>query len=691
VTFVSFFKGKYVSNRYHSDYLLIYGILIQDYWKGWKILYYFQVLKRYIVVILILVLVLNHLTAKPASANNKILSESDFLSLLTSEFAASELIKMPTDGTHKAAQVYHLAKRFGLPVVGTSYTSFGDDPITRKKAAQIIAQALTGKLYSEVEAVEWMYQVNAYINEEMTVDAFAPELPLTLADASEFMSKLKQWGFKNLVATPNGEIGKYRVDAFTTPIATYNNFEKAYKHAKKYTYTKVVDTGNGMVLWYPKKNTKILYHLKVNDKVVAGFDTKENAIKYASKLENYKAQIIEGVRNRMVWDNYDRYVVKSPEGYQYAYKTLEDAYNQALKMDEFHSYIQPIQDETNQFINSFLSQEDAEIGNGVIIFNGYEIDRKKDRGGFYEPGYNGQYPADYFKPYIAYHKDGKFVDRFFDTFIISGRLYSETGRFEETPMNHANYQEWNWYKERTLQQGGAIDRLNGDVASIPEIDKVKVYVAVPYPKKVGNIIKLDGTEVSADYDNRYELVKWYIDQMLAEFNSGRFNHIHFAGFYWLNETVRSAEDEKLVAEVANLIHSYQKRFIFSPHSYATNYKKWKEYGFDAAYFQSNAKNATSDPVEYKRRLHWGYMNAFQYGMGVNLEMEDHAFSAIDILRNSFDPYMDFGRRYGMQGKSTIMYQGTVMMHRLGSPATPMYKDQYLDYYDKIYQFLRGNR
>jgi hypothetical protein len=651
----------------------------------------FRVVKKYLLVILILVVALNLLTVKPASANNKILSESDFLSLLMREFAATELVKMPSDGTYKSAQVYHLAKRLGLPVVGTSYTTFGDDQISRKKAAQIIAQAFTGKVYNVEESVDWMYQVNAYLHEEMSFEAFAPDASLTLEDATAFLEKIRKWGFEELKATPNGEISQYRVDAFSNPIATYDTYEKAYNHAKKYTYTKVVDTSNGMVLWYPKKNTKILFHLKVNDEVVAGFDTKENAIKYASKLENYQSRIIEGVRNRLVWDNYDRYVVKSPEGYQFSYKTLEDAYSQALKMDDFRSYIHPLEDELNRYTNSFLSREDAGIGNGVIIFNGYEIDRKKERGGYYEPGYNGQYPKDYFKPYIAYQKDGKFVDRFFDTFIISGRLYSETGRFEETPMNHANYEEWNWYKERSLQKGGAIDQLNEDTASIPEIDKVKVYVAVPYPKKEGSIIKLDGTEVEANYDNRYELVKWYIDQMLAEFNSGKFSDIQFEGFYWLNETVRSAEDEKLVREVANLIHSYQKRFIFSPHSYATNYKNWKEYGFDAAYFQSNAKNATSDPVEYKRRLHWGYMNAYQYGMGVNLEMEDHAFSAIDILRNSFDPYMEFGRRYGMQGKSTIMYQGTIMMHRLGNPATPMYKDQYLDFYDKIYQFLRGNR
>ncbi|HLO12621.1 MAG TPA: DUF4855 domain-containing protein [Pseudoneobacillus sp.] len=634
---------------------------------------------------------MNPLTVRPAFANSVNLSESQFLSLLFREFAASELVKMPSDGTYKAAKVYQLAKRLGLPVVGTSYTSFGDDQITRKKAAQIIAQAFTGKLYTEKESVEWLYQQKLYVNTQMTYEAFAPDETLTKENATEFVIQLKQLGFTKLLKTANGKMGQYRVDAFSMPIATYKTYEQAYNHAKKYTYTKVIDTSTGMVLWYPKNNTRIFYHLFANGKWAAGFDTKANAIAYANKLENYQSRIRDGIRNQSVWDNYDRYIVKSPEGYEESFRSIDDAYNLALKYDGIRSYIHPINDDVNQYTNSFLSQEAAGIGNGVIIFNGYEIDRKKDRGGNYEPGYNGQYPKDFFKPYIAYQKNGKFVDRFFDTFIVSGRLYSETGRFEETPENQANYQEWNWYKERTLQPGGVVDRLNEDAASFPEIDKVKVYVALPYPKDVGIITKLDGTPVYADYANRLDLVKWYVEQMLTEFNSGKFSHIQFEGFYWLNETVISKEDEKLVSDVSNFIHSYQKRFIFSPHANATNYKNWKKYGFDAAYFQSNAKNATDDPVEFKKRLHWGFMNSYQYGMGVNLEMEDIAFSAIDSLKQAFDPYMEFGQRYGMKRTSTIMYQGTVMMHRLGTAKTKMYKDQYLDYYDKIYQFLRGDK
>ncbi|MHC0036966.1 DUF4855 domain-containing protein [Pseudoneobacillus sp. C159] len=657
-----------------------------------------RLIQRCVPVLLLLGLLINQLTVQSVLANtetttntgttttNTNLSESQFLSLLMREFAASDLIKMPADGTYKAAKVYHLAQRLGIPVSGSSYTTFGDDPIPRKKAAQIIAQAFTGKLYNEKDSIIWLYDEKLYSDEIMTYESFQPESIITKEEAQDFVAKLKRAGYSTLQKNENGKIGEYRVDSFYTPVKTYTTFQKAYDFAKNYHYTKVVDTASGMVLWYPEDNQKIVYHLYVNGKRVAGFDSTENAIAYAEKLEKYKSRIIEGIRDKSIWDNYDRYVVKSPEGFDTTTRLLEDAYTIALERDNLQSYIQPLNDDITQYTNSFLTRESANIGNGVIIYNGYEIDKKNK--GYYELGTAGYFPNNFFTPYIAYQKDGKFVDQFFDTFIIAGRFYSEEGRFEETATNEANYKEWKWYKDRTLQPGGVISTLNADAAAIPEIDKVKVYMGIPYPKKVGNITKLDGTETTASYEARFELVKWYVDQMLAEFNSGKYPHLQFEGFYWLNETVRGIDDEKLVKEVATLIHDQQKRFIFSPHANATNYKNWKEYGFDAAYFQSNSRRS-NDPDERKVRLHWGYMNAYQYGMGVNLEMEDLSYSAIDNLIKDFDPYMEFGKRYGIQGHSTIMYQGTVMMHRLGAPNSPMYEAKYREYYEKIYQFLRG--
>jgi hypothetical protein len=140
--------------------------------------------------------------------------------------------------------------------------------------------------------------------------------------------------------------------------------------------------------------------------------------------------------------------------------------------------------------------------------------------------------------------------------------------------------------------------------------------------------------------------------------------------------------------VGKLVHTKKKRFIFSPHSQATNYRNWKNYGFDAAYFQSNGQKGTID-IDIKKRLHWGYMNSYKYEMGVNLEIEDTDHTRINTLFSKFDQYLEFGKRYGIQGNSTIMYQGTVMIHRLGKANIQGYQKQYRTYYDKIYRFLKN--
>jgi hypothetical protein len=632
--------------------------------------------------VMIVCILLSMIAFKPVGATSGGLSEAEFLQMLLKQFAAKELDKMPPDGTYKYATEYHLAKRLGLPVKGTSYTVFGDDKLSQRNAALITAQAFTGKLLTEKQSVEWIESLqlpNFGAN-------FKPEIFLTKADAEQLLKRVKQKGYKKLVKTANSKIGKYRVDSFFKPIATYNTYAEAYAHAKRYTYTKVVDTATGMVLWYPTQNKKVLFHLHVDGKWAAGFDTEANALVYAKKLDNHFSRIIEGVMNRSVWDNYNHFVVKNASGGKSLFKTLDEAYRYAQKTDEQKSFIHPLDDDINKYKHAFLSQKAANIQNGVLIYNGFEIDKKvKNK---YELKLDGVFPEGFFKPYIAYEKDGKYVDTFFDTFIILGRYYSDKGRFEETPTNLANYKEWNWYKDRTFRTQGAIDTLNKDVANHPNVKKVKVYVAIPYPKDEGNIVKLDGKAVKADYNNRYALVKWYVDEVMKKFTSGKYKHLQFEGFYWLNETVISKEDEKLVIEVAKLIHSKKKRFIFSPHSQATNFRNWKKYGFDAAYFQSNGKKVTSDS-EVKHRLHWGFVNSYSYGMGVNLEMEDTDSSSITDLMDNFDQYLELGQRYRVPGTSTIMYQGTVMINRFGNADIKGYEEQYTAYYDKIYRFLKN--
>jgi hypothetical protein len=654
--------------------------------KGFEKAVFVKLIKKNFAIFLIAMLLLPLMAIKPVTADGASLTEGQFLNMLMKQYAATDLGNMPKDGTYKYAKEYHLAKRLGLPVIGTAYTSFGDDKLSRKNAAKLIAQAFTGKLLTEKQSIEWMFSQKLVTASDTTYEVFRAEDFLTKMDAEQFLSGLKQKGFKKLIKTPSGKIGKYRVDSFFKPIKTYNTYDEAYAHAKRYSYTKVVDTATGMVLWYPKKNTKILYHLHVDGKWAAGFDTEANALVYVKKLENHFSRIIEGIMDYSVWDNYNHYAVKNAAGGKALFKTLDEAYLQALRTDGEKSIIHPVDDDVNKYKHAFLSQKSANIQNGVLIFNGYEVDKKKK--GKYELDYDGLYREGFFRPYIAYEKNGKYIDTFFDTFIISARYYSDQGRFEETATNHANYKEWEWYKERTFKKNGVMDILNRDVANHPNVNKVKVYVAIPYPRNEGNLVKLDGKTVKADHAGRYALVKWYTDEVMKKFTSGKYPHLQFEGFYWLNETVISKDDEKLVTAVGKLIHSKKKRFIFSPHSQATNYRNWKKYGFDAAYFQSNGHKVT-DPSEIKKRLHWGYMNSYSYGMGVNLEIEDTDHTRINNLMNYFDQYMELGNRYRVPGSSTIMYQGTVMINRLGKADIQGYQEQYRDYYDKIYRFLKN--
>ncbi|MHC0036595.1 DUF4855 domain-containing protein [Pseudoneobacillus sp. C159] len=638
-------------------------------------------LKKGMATILVCILMINLVAIKPATANSNGITEGQFLSMVLKQFAAVELAKMPPDGTYIFAKEYHLAKRLGLPVVGTSYTTFGDDRLSNKSAAQLLAQGFTGKILTEKQAIEWL-------TSNKLVNTFVPDAYVTKADAEQILKELTAKGFNKLMKTPNGKIGQYRVDSFFKPIKTYTSYSEAYAHAKRYTYTKVVDTATGMVLWYPKQNSKILFHLHVDGKRAAGFDTEANALVYAKKLDKHFSRIIDGKINHSVWDNYNHFVVRNPSGVNVPFKTIDEANRHAVETEGQKSYIHPLDDDVNKYKHAFLSQKSAGIGNGVLIYNGFEIDKKKAQYQRYELSNGGVFPERFFKPYIAYEKDGKFLDTFFDTFIILGRYYSDKGQFEETSTNQANYREWKWYKDRTFRSGGAIDRLNKDVSAIPQVKKVKVFVSIPYPKDEGNLVKLDGKAVKADYVNRLALVKWYMDSVHKEFASGKFPNLQFEGFYWMNETVISKEDEKLVTEVGKLIHAEGKRFIFSPHAKATNFRNWKKYGFDGAYFQSNAQDGVGE-VDRIQRLHWGYMNSFSYGMGVNLELEDTDFSEVENVMESFDQYMEFGKRYRVQGSSTIMYQGTVMINRFGVANIRGYENLYRNYYDRIYRFLKN--
>ncbi|WLD92987.1 DUF4855 domain-containing protein [Alkalihalobacillus sp. AL-G] len=376
----------------------------------------------------------------------------------------------------------------------------------------------------------------------------------------------------------------------------------------------------------------------------------------------------------------DQYAVYQSNSRLYSAETLNEAIEFTTTKE--NSYILPLNDQEQPVEHRYTTRQEANIRAGVIIYNGYENELKASR--FYHTeGVSGVYSEGFFDPYVAYHNNGQFVGQMFDTFIVIGRHYSTNGQFEQTTANDSNYKDWLWYIDRTFKENGALDRINESVQRTGINEKAKVYLMIPYPKNEGEILYLNGEPRNANLYFRDLLVKWYVDRVIEQFNQSSFENIQFEGFYWLNETVISPEDEDLVTSAASYVKGKGKQIIWSPHALATNIPNWDKYGFTAAYLQSNAMNE-DDVNETTRKIHKGYARGIEYNMGINIEMEDTGYTLIDRTARNFRKYLSMGETYGVKGNSIIMYQGTVQVNRIGTYEDPRYSTLY----DDLYQFIK---
>ncbi len=292
------------------------------------------------------------------------------------------------------------------------------------------------------------------------------------------------------------------------------------------------------------------------------------------------------------------------------------------------------------------------IKNGVLIYNGAE---------------GTSFSAETFKPYLT---NG--THTLFDTFVILGRTYAG-GEFAETPKNKANYKEWQWYADTTFAADGVLTALNS--AAAKENRKAQVYIAIPYPKRNEAIVKPDGTKVANTLQAREQLVNWYISAVEAKWNKANYSNLTFKGYYWLNETVIHADDERLVTNTAKKVHSLTRKFIYAPHARTTNFENWKYYGFDGAYLQPNTfRLSLGDP---KKSLHKAFLEAQIKGSGITLEIDSYSPHQMAEGQKNFAQYLAFAHRYGLKGQSLLVYQATDMVYRMGSSnSDPNYQDAY---------------
>lgn len=70
------------------------------------------------------------------------------------------------------------------------------------------------------------------------------------------------------------------------------------------------------------------------------------------------------------------------------------------------------------------------------------------------------------------------------------------------------------------------------------------------------------------------------------------------------------------------------------------------------------------------------MEAQIKGSGITLEIDTYSPHQMAAGLENFKQYVEFAERYQLTGKSLILYQGTDMVHRMGTYRQAPYKDGY---------------
>lgn len=338
-------------------------------------------------------------------------------------------------------------------------------------------------------------------------------------------------------------------------------------------------------------------------------------------------------------------------------QNVDDAIELALYYP--NGTVHPQSNKFNKYPQTIAAADKTNLNSGVLIYNGFNETEK--------------FTTNFFNQYLKTKlKDGERNDMF-DTFVILGLRYNEKNdQFVDGPSNHANYTDWRTYVERTFAPDGAVETLNTSARLLNR--KVDVYIAIPYPKRNEPIIKFNGESAGNDVYARYDLTNWYVNEVMQRFGNDKYKNLNFKGFYWLSETVRTVDDEVIISSISSILKKNDKFFIYSPHATSTNFYKWKDYGFDAAFLQPNAFRSNINNKE--ERLHRAFLNAQIYGTGITIEIDSYHTDKAEQGVEAFDLYMDMSKRYGLDEKGMMFYQGVNMVERMATFNHPVYKRWY---------------
>ena len=345
-----------------------------------------------------------------------------------------------------------------------------------------------------------------------------------------------------------------------------------------------------------------------------------------------------------------------------------------------------------------VSAETGGIRDLVLMYNGPYKDYQGN------PGY-GHWSAADCKPYVAYvDQKGKALDTMFDGALflaqsseISNNLFIESTDYSAVPSNKA---DWDWYLEKTIDRGGDMDGLDQATAEVAqELGigdlKMKVTIMVPFPDPVCTdfgTINGHAVDMSVDTDAQ-AAIDWYLEQVLTRFHAAGYEHLEFAGFYWMHETNYR---ESMIRYTAQKVRDLGYPMLWIPFYNASGWNRGDSMGFTGVALQPNHFFPSGEPS--LDRIRDAAALAKMYGLGMEIECDDRLFQTVDKYNKYLD-YLNGGLECGYlstNGEESTVYRNwyngikALMEAAKGiDPYTGTESNVARSVYDFTYQAIKG--
>ncbi|SHI84434.1 F5/8 type C domain-containing protein [Geosporobacter subterraneus DSM 17957] len=298
----------------------------------------------------------------------------------------------------------------------------------------------------------------------------------------------------------------------------------------------------------------------------------------------------------------------------------------------------------------------------------------------------GLWKKDDFLPLVSYMDSNRKVkDRLFDTFL-----------FLPFPEMKSTQAAWEDYLKSLFKEGEQLDALNQVSRQMQNTYsdlniRPKVILTIPYPEAKQEVfaenVSFNAETIGskAALTNRQNAIENYLNQLMAAWETAKYEGIDLAGIYWYKETMDTTipDEEKLVRYAAELVHAKGHKLYWIPFFGSKGYEKWQDYGFDYVILQPNFY-AKEDPP--KERMDNVAALARKHHLGVELEIDDKALTN-RFYYDLFYQQLDAASELGLDEKTTKAYYmgAKSLLNAYKSNIAPVRK-----IYDDVYLWIKGN-